>query len=474
MRALDLIVRKRNGGTLTRDEIAFLIRGYTGGDIPEYQVAAFLMAVYFKGLDAAETGALTEAMIGSGDRYSLEGLKGPFVDKHSTGGVGDKVSLILAPMAAALGISVPMMSGRSLGHTGGTLDKLEAIPGYKTAIDEAAFVDIIRKCGFAMTGQSARIVPADRLLYALRDVTGTVESIPLITSSILSKKFAEGADALVFDVKFGSGAFMKSLDDARALAASLQRTGKALDRKVVCVLSDMNEVLGSLVGNFVEAEESYNCLLPDSKLWQAAAGAIGSNSDAATGGDGAGGAGGKGRATLYSGPCGRLMELTVRLTAWMAVCAGTHGTVEEGEAAALETLRSGRALELFEKNLELQGGDLAEFKARLGSWRAPVAGSIKADRNGYVADIDPYDIGMAGVYLGAGRSKTDDKVYPDVGIEVVRPRGSQVKAGDEILRYWARDRETAASAEARMLQAVKLQDSAPAANPAIAMEMPAL
>ena len=231
MRAVDIIMKKRGGQELSHEEIAFVIKGYVEGSIPEYQVSAWLMAIFFRGMSPRETADLTELMLHSGKTMDLSGIRGPFVDKHSTGGVGDKVSLILAPLVAACGVKVPMMSGRALGHTGGTLDKLESIPGYKTGLSEAQFRDFIQKDGFAMTGQTAEIVPADKKLYALRDVTGTVESIPLITASILSKKVAEGAEALVFDVKSGPGAFMKTHEDSRALARSLVDTGTAMVSK---------------------------------------------------------------------------------------------------------------------------------------------------------------------------------------------------------------------------------------------------
>ncbi|HOX33947.1 MAG TPA: thymidine phosphorylase, partial [Spirochaetales bacterium] len=244
MRAVDVILKKRSGQELGREELAFLVSGYVSGELPEYQVSAWLMAVCFRGMTARETADLTELMLRSGDVMNLAGIAGPFVDKHSTGGVGDKVSLVLAPMVAACGLRVPMMSGRALGHTGGTLDKLESIPGYRTDLDEAAFRAGLEAEGFAMTGQTARIVPADKKLYALRDVTGTVESVPLITASILSKKVAEGAEALVFDVKCGPGAFMKTREEARALADSLVRTGKAMGKRIVGVITDMTEPLG--------------------------------------------------------------------------------------------------------------------------------------------------------------------------------------------------------------------------------------
>jgi len=260
MRAVDIILKKRSGLSLSKAEIEFFIQGYVGGSIPDYQASALLMAIYFNGMEASETASLTTAMLDSGERMDLSGLTGPFVDKHSTGGVGDKISLPLAPLVAACGVMVPMMSGRALGHTGGTLDKLESIPGYRTDLDQIAFREGLSAEGFAMTGQSARVVPADKKLYALRDVTATVESVPLITASILSKKVAEGADSLVFDVKCGPGAFMKTKAQARALAESLVKTGGSMGKKVVALITDMTEPLGRSVGNFLKLKRLWTAL----------------------------------------------------------------------------------------------------------------------------------------------------------------------------------------------------------------------
>ncbi|MCE5256998.1 MAG: thymidine phosphorylase, partial [Spirochaetaceae bacterium] len=293
MRVVDIIMKKRSGGELSDEELGFIIDGYVKGDIPEYQISALLMAIFFKSMTARETASLTGHMLRSGDVMDLSGIPGPFVDKHSTGGVGDKISLPLAPIVAACGAKVPMMSGRALGHTGGTLDKLESIPGYCATLEPAQFRAGIQQDGFAMTGQTARIVPADKKLYALRDVTATVESIPLITASILSKKVAEGADSLVFDVKCGPGAFMKTLPDAEALAKSLVGTGSAMGKKIIAVITDMSEPLGRTVGNFFEVEESLDCLE------------------------------GHGPADV--------MELTIRLGAWMLVASGIAASVEQGE-----------------------------------------------------------------------------------------------------------------------------------------------
>lgn len=420
MRAVDILTKKRNAASLSRAEIEFLINGYVDGTIPEYQISAWLMAVFFSGMSAEESGHLTQVMIDSGDTLDLSRLSGPLVDKHSTGGVGDKVSLILAPIAAACGVQVPMMSGRALGHTGGTLDKLESITGYSTALDNDTFCSIIDSCGYAMTGQSERIVPADRLLYALRDVTATVESVPLITASIMSKKFAEGARSLVFDVKSGSGAFMKSREDARTLADSLIQTGKSLGRGVAAVISRMDEPLGYMVGNFLEVEESVRCLRHEIN-------APGYPRD--------------------------LMEVTVRLSAWMLVAAEVESSIESAEARCLRALEDGSAYERFLKNVELQGGDAARLESEIGTRRASLVREVKADREGVVQSIDAYEVGMAGVGLGVGRNKTDDEVLPNVGIELCAKVGDQVAAGDVLFRIHAESEDSRDAAAQRVLGA---------------------
>jgi pyrimidine-nucleoside phosphorylase len=401
-------MKKRQGEILSAEEIAFLVRGYVDGSIPDYQVSAFLMAVFFQDMTPEETGYLTREMIDSGRTIDLSALSGPFIDKHSTGGVGDKVSLILAPVAAACGLKVPMMSGRSLGHTGGTLDKLESIPGYRTDLTSQRFAEIIGQCGFAMTGQSSDVVPADRKLYALRDVTATVESIPLITSSILSKKFAEGADALVFDVKTGSGAFMKTPEDARRLARALVDTGESLGKKVAAVLTRMEAPLGSKVGNFLEVEESLAMLNCPEALTRV--------------------------------PNDRrsddLLNVTIRLTAWMLVAGGLAGTVDEAAQQCRAAIDDGSAWARMEENIRAQGGDPAALYERLGTFRAPVAGTIPAAGDGVLTGIDAYAVGMGGVYLGAGRNTATDDVHPDVGFELLRKPGDTVAAGDVIMNVW--------------------------------------
>jgi len=396
MRAVDLIVKKRQGGALGQEEISFLIQGYVRGEIPDYQMASLAMAVFFKGMSFEETGFLTRAMIDSGQTMDLSAVPGPLVDKHSTGGVGDKVSLILAPLAAACGCVVPMMSGRALGHTGGTLDKLESIPGYRTDLSEERFADILRSCGFAMTGQSERIVPADRMLYALRDVTGTVESVPLITASIMSKKFAEGAQALVFDVKCGSGAFMKSLDQARELAVSLVRTGGSLGRRVRAVISDMEQPLGRTAGNFLEVREVVE--------------------------------------TLRGAGPPDLVELTLRLTAHMLVLGGLAPDVDEGERQCRRRLEDGSAWERFLANVEAQGGDPRSVEEPEGVPRAGTAVDLPAPESGFVERVDAYRIGLAAGLLGASRARKEDPVRPEAGIELLKVQGEAVEKGEALCR----------------------------------------
>jgi pyrimidine-nucleoside phosphorylase len=436
MRAVDIIMKKRDGAELSREEIATLIDGYVSGSVPDYQVSAWAMAVFFKGMSAHETADLTDVMLRSGKVMDLSGITGPFVDKHSTGGVGDKVSLVLAPMVAACGIKVPMMSGRALGHTGGTLDKLESIPGYRTGLSEAEFREFIRRDGFAMTGQTSETVPADKKLYALRDVTATVESIPLITASILSKKVAEGAEAIVFDVKAGPGAFMKTAETAEALAQSLVSTGTAMGKRIVGVITDMAEPLGLKVGNFLEVEESLDCL------------------------EGA-------------GP-GDLMEVTYRLGAWMLVAGGAAKTVQEGERRCRDAIRLGIARDLFLANVRSQGGRIDRLFELRGRWRAKDSYEILAPVSGYIAGIDAYKIGLAGVYLGVGRDRTTDPVYPDVGFVFKKKAGHEVTAGEHVCTVYGKDAAAIETALPLAVSAFAISPSPPEARPLIIKEISAL
>jgi len=432
LRTVDIIAAKRDGRELSEGQIAAFIKGYADGSIPDYQAAAWCMATFLNGMTPTETGYLTRAMIDSGEVIDLSGLTGPFVDKHSTGGVGDKISLVLAPIAAACGARVPMMSGRALGHTGGTLDKLESIPGYTTALEPDRFARIVDEVGFAMTGQSERVVPADRKMYALRDVIASVESIPLITASILSKKFAEGADALVMDVKCGSGAFMKTADDARDLAQSLVRTGESLDRRVVAVLTDMSEPLGRMVGNFLEVEESVACL--------------------------------KGE-----GPPD-VMDVTLRLTAWMLIAAGLETDVEAAEDRCRRAVEDGSALEKFRRNVASQGGDLEELDRMLGTARARFSREVPAGSGGFVTGIDAFAVGMAGVSLGVGRDTAADPVEALAGIEMLRKTGEPVDAEAAVMRLWAEDEARLDAAAERLENAVRIGEAAPESRGSLILE----
>ncbi|MFW6223430.1 MAG: thymidine phosphorylase [Spirochaetota bacterium] len=413
MRASDLIAKKRNGESLSREELHVLIEGYVAGTIPDYQMSAWLMAVYFRGMTREEAADLTQEMIDSGSTIDLSELAGPLIDKHSTGGVGDKVSLILAPLAASFGVQVPMMSGRALGHTGGTLDKLESIPGYTTALSPEDFRHIVSEVGFAMTGQSESIVPADRKLYALRDVTATVESIPLITTSILSKKFAEGADIFVFDVKCGRGAFMKELEQAKELAAQLTETGRKLGKGVIAVITNMDDPLGAMVGNFLEVEEAAACL---------------------------GGTGRNGELTTDR-RSEDLMAVTLRLAGWMLVAGGKAENVDEAEMMCRDHLGNGAAWETFLRNVRAQGGDEKELLSRLGQYRAPLRHAVSAGQEGVLHGIDAFKTGMASVYLGVGRNRAEDDVLPDVGIELLKKPGEEVSRGEAMCRIFGRTQE---------------------------------
>jgi pyrimidine-nucleoside phosphorylase len=398
---VDIISYKRDGGTLTKEEIAFMVNGYVGGVIPEYQVAAWLMAVFFRGMTPKETAFLTEIMLDSGAKINLDGIPGPFVDKHSTGGVGDKTSLIIAPLLASVGIRVPMISGRALGHTGGTLDKLESIPGYRTNLSETEFRHGLVEDGFAMTGQSRDIAPADKLLYALRDVTATVESIPLITASILSKKAAEGASALVFDVKYGSGAFMKEKSQASSLAHSLVNTGTAMGMRIAALLTDMDEPLGNAVGNFLEVEEALDCL-------------------------------------EGNGPMD-VMEVSLALAASACILGGKASCIEEGLELCKKSLQSGLPRKLFLANVSRQGGNMKHLLEMRKNYRSQYAVELKAEQNAYITRIDAYKVGLAGVYLGVGRNRVEDAVSPLAGILLRKKSGEWVDTGETVMTVYAKD-----------------------------------
>jgi pyrimidine-nucleoside phosphorylase len=412
-----LIVKKRRGRELGTDEILAVIDRYTNGTIPDYQMSALLMAVFFRGMTPRELHAWTEAMIGSGDRFDLSGIPGPKVDKHSTGGVGDKVSLSLGPLAAACGVYVPMISGRGLGHTGGTLDKLEAM-GMDVRLDKARFLGVLEETGLVFGGQTEDICPADRKLYALRDVTGTVESVPLIASSIMSKKLAEGIGGLVLDIKVGRGAFMKDRKEAALLARTMQRIGGSRGVRVKAVLTDMNQPLGRACGNGIEAVEAIAMLRGE-------------------------------------GP-EDYREVVLHLVAWMVVLAGRAKTVRAGRAMAEDRVRSGEALDRLRRVVAAQGGDptLVDHTDRLplGEHRR----DIKAGGNGWVRSLDALKIGLACVALGAGREKAEDAVDFGAGIFLHRKEGERVRKGEALATLYTSRPEKLDEASSLALEAYTL------------------
>ena len=433
MRAVDVILKKRGGGVLSREEIRYFVDGATAGTVPDYQTAALLMAVVLRGMTAQETAWLTEAMVASGVRLDLRDVDGVKVDKHSTGGVGDKTSLILAPIAAACGVPVPMMSGRGLGHTGGTLDKLESIPGFRVDLSLAEMKRALARTRCVMIGQTAEIAPADKRLYALRDVTGTVESIPLISASIMSKKIAEGIDALVLDVKTGSGAFMKTEDDSRRLAESLVAIGNGSGVKTEAVISAMDAPLGRAVGNALEVIE---CL-----------------------------------EVLKGGGPTDLVDMSIELAARMLVLGKVADDLADADRRARETIRTGAALERFRQIIEAQSGDphVVDDYSRLP--HVPNRHVVEAERPGYVARLDAELIGRASVALGAGRDRVEDPVDPAVGISIRATVRDAVRTGDPLLELHYRDRARLQTALGLATQAIAIGDDQPPRAPLIVGEV---
>jgi len=423
IRAIDVIRKKRDGLELSRAEIESLVAGYTRGEIPDYQVSAWLMAALLKGLSRAETAALTDAMLHSGEVLNLSEFSAPKIDKHSTGGVGDKTSLVLAPLAAAGGLIVPMISGRGLGHTGGTLDKLESIPGFNVQLSLARFREVLHSCGCAMIGQTAEIAPADRKIYSLRDVTGTVESPYLICASIMSKKLAEGVDGLVLDVKTGSGAFMKTDEEAAFLAELMVETGQRMGKKMVALITDMDQPLGRNVGNSLEVEEVFE-ILHD------------------------------------RGPKD-LRDLCIDLAAWMFHLAGHVSTVANGRSLAAQLIRSGHALERFLVMISLQGGDagVADGPKRLP--QAKHAADILSPRSGYVSAIQCEAVGTACVVLGGGREKKEDAVDPAVGIVLHKKVGERVSDREPLCTIHYNSESRAAHARKLLEQSFQIADEPP-------------
>ncbi|MBI2247923.1 MAG: pyrimidine-nucleoside phosphorylase [Armatimonadetes bacterium] len=426
MRTYELIQKKRDGGELTAEEIEALLKGYLSGEIPDYQMSALLMAVFFRGMTAQETTALTMAMVRSGETLDLRAIRGTKVDKHSTGGVGDKTSLVLIPLVAAAGVPVAKLSGRGLGHTGGTLDKLESIPGFTTELSAEAFVSQVNRIGCAIAGQAADLVPADKKLYALRDVTATVDSIPLIAASVMSKKITAGSDAIVLDVKTGSGAFMKTLDGSRNLAKTMVAIGNAAGRRTVAVISDMAQPLGMTVGNALEVREAIE--------------------------------------TLRDGGPDDLRELCVTLGAQMLVLAGIAVSEEDAKARLERLLSDGEARAKFREMVRAQKGDPACVDDPERLPKASVIEPAPAPSSGVVVAIDAERIGLAAMALGAGRAKKDDVIDPAVGIVLRKKVRDAVSEGEVLAAVHAADRRRAGEAVARVQAAYAIGRSAPPAG----------
>ena len=392
MRIVDLINKKKHGESLSKEEIDFFINAYTTGELPDYQVSALLMAIYFKGMDTREIADLTNAMVHSGDTVDLSRIEGIKVDKHSTGGVGDKISLIVIPLVASVGVPVAKMSGRGLGHTGGTIDKLEAIEGFKVELSNEDFINNVNQYKMAIVGQSGNLTPADKKLYALRDVTGTIDSIPLIASSIMSKKIAAGTDAIVLDVKVGSGAFMKSLDDARELAKTMVEIGKSLNRRTVAVITNMDQPLGHEVGNANEIREAIEVL-------------SGHGAEDET-------------------------EVALTISSYMAVLGGAFATIEDARAHFEKMIASGEAIEILKKFVEIQGGnsDVIAHPEKLPQAKYHI--EVKSDMEGYVSGFDSEKVGISAMMLGAGRRKKEDAIDYSAGITLKKKLGDHVNLGD--------------------------------------------
>ncbi len=416
MNTVEIIKGKRNGKSLSDEEINFLINNYAEGKIPDYQFSAFLMAAFINGMTSDETSALTKAMLYSGEIIDLSSIKGSKVDKHSTGGVGDKTSLILAPIVAAAGVNVPMISGRGLGHSGGTLDKLESIPGFRTDLTLAQYKSVIKKCGAVLIGQTKEVAPADKLIYSLRDVTATVESIPLITGSIMSKKLAEGIDGLVLDIKTGSGAFMKTYKEAKSLADSLMKTARSFDKNVIGIITDMSQPLGNYIGNWLEVVESVEVLkgkdVPD------------------------------------------LLKVTLALSGAMIYLGGKAKSIDEGIVKSKELIKNGKAFDKFIEIVKLQKGDVSYINNLSKYPKSKYTGKIFASKNGYLKSINNYEIGMSGVELGAGRLTKEDKIDPKAGIIFYPKIGDKIKKGELIAEIFTDKREKLKLVKEKILSAL--------------------
>lgn len=423
MNTVELIRKKRNKENLTSEEILYLINGYSKNKIPDYQFSAFLMSVYFNGMSKDETAALTEAMLYSGKVLDLGSVAGVKVDKHSTGGVGDKTSLIIAPIVAEAGVKVPMISGRGLGHSGGTLDKLEAISGFRTDLNLREYKNVLKKVGAVLIGQTKEIAPADKLIYALRDVTATVESIPLITGSIMSKKLAEGIDGLVLDVKTGNGAFMQKTEDAIALADSLILTAKAFDKKVIAFVTDMNQPLGNYIGNWLEVYESIQ--------------------------------------VLRDGKKNDLTELSLILAGAMIYLGKKAKSMDEGIETAIKILKSGKAFDKFVEIIKAQNGK-TDFILHPEKYpKSKFREVIKANSSGYLSEVNTYELGMAAIDLGAGRKTKDDKIDPKAGIIFNYKIGDTISKSAVIAEIFSDSKSGIIAAKNRIKQAIKISKSKP-------------
>ncbi|MEJ5304366.1 MAG: thymidine phosphorylase [Ignavibacteria bacterium] len=428
MNPVEIIIKKRNGQRLTEDEIKFFVNGFLTGEIPDYQMSAFLMAIYFNGMSSEETVALTHTMLYSGEVLNLSHIEGLKVDKHSTGGVGDKTSLIIAPIAAAAGVKVPMISGRGLGHTGGTLDKLESIPGFRTDLSKEEFIRIVDKIGACLIGQTKEIAPADKKIYALRDVTGTVESIPLICASIMSKKLAEGINGLVLDVKTGNGAFMKSLDDSKNLAVNLKNISEAFGVKTIAYITDMNQPLGNYVGNWLEVYESVKILKNE----------------------------------IHND----LTELCHLLAGTMIYLGGKSRDINEGVEISKKLISNGKAYQKFLEIVESQSGDVSYIE-NLEKYPEPKYRiEVKSNRDGFISLMDTFSIGMLGIELGAGRMKYTDTIDPKAGFIFFKKIGDEIKKG-ELLAEIRTDKNIAEYFTQKLLNSIEISESKPEPLPLV-------
>ncbi|CAM3875425.1 pyrimidine-nucleoside phosphorylase [Mesobacillus zeae] len=420
MRMVDLIEKKRDGKELTTEEIEFIINGYTDGSIPDYQVSALTMAIYYKGMTERERADLTMSMVKSGDQIDLSKIEGVKVDKHSTGGVGDTTTLVLGPLVAAVGVPVAKMSGRGLGHTGGTIDKLEAVSGFHVEIDNEEFIQLVNKNKVAIIGQSGNLTPADKKLYALRDVTATVDSIPLIASSIMSKKIAAGADAIVLDVKTGAGAFMKTLDDSRELAQAMVRIGNNVGRQTMAVISDMSQPLGYAIGNALEVKEAIDTLRGE-------------------------------------GP-EDLTELCLTLGSHMVYLAGKAGSHQEARELLETAIKDGSALESFRVFLSSQGGNASVVDDPAKMPQAKYTFELEAKEDGYVSEIIADEVGTAAMLLGAGRATKDSVIDLAVGLVLKKKIGDKVSKGDSLLTIYSNFEDVSAVKE-KLYKSIKLSSN---------------